>query len=628
MNNNKNTFFKTNNLWNLKLLLNKRLKKFLIIWRFIATIIYFFILSKINFKFAFKHLSKIIEHKTRSNFASVISILSIFIFLFSIFSYFWLKITEIIPNFVKLINLESSQFESIFRNKFFLINEKKFDVIKIESIIFSVKDSSNLINVNGKVFSILEDGKFEFCFNSNLHANSLPYFLESISKGNFFNDLNFRFKRSNELSLFSVKGILIAFIAINSLIISYKLGKWWISYSEEQNAIQEDKISRWSPIELVNLPSFDENIAGYEQVVSDLYSNANSRSKGRGIILYGPPGTGKTLLAKCYARESKFSYMFCATGEDLQVSAITNITGISSSKGKIIDFLDWVLESSKGLPSLVFIDEIDKMGSRVPGIPNVNGLVGGNGGVEFLNIIEGVHDKKYKSIFFIMTTNYISWFNEACLRSGRLEHQYNVNYPNLESSYKIIDFYFNYFQNNSVEYDFNFSDNLTLNKHRIVNFIYYAINYVWNKNEKNYPNLESFKSSWEIWKITEFLRFKEKFNEKTINKIINNELNIENISLIKFEKYREDHQFSNPNFEIDDGQLYESLHLSGFTGSDIKSLIMNFLERFNHWEKSIGNHSNFHLVWKLELFNILEKSKKSSSPSRNNLFGNFLGNII
>ncbi|WNE41482.1 MAG: ATP-dependent zinc metalloprotease FtsH [Mycoplasmataceae bacterium] len=629
MNINKNIFSKKNNLWNLKLFLNKRLKKFLIIWRFSSIVIYFFILSKIEFKSAFKNLFETVQSETKSNLASILSISSVLLFLFSLISYFWLKITEIVPNFVKSVNLESSQFENIFRNKFFLINESKFNLIKVESIVFSIKDASNLVNVNGKIFSTLEDGKFEFYFNSNLHSNSLPYFLERISKDNFFNDLNFKFKRSNELSLFSVKGILIAFISINSLIISYKIGKWWISYVQEQNAIQEDKNMRWSPINSEDLSSFEESVAGYDQIVSDLKSNANSISKGRGIILYGPPGTGKTLLAKCYAKVSNFSYMFCAAGEDLQVNAISNITGISSSKGKLIELLDWVLEKSKGMRSLVFIDEIDKMGSKIAGIDGLS-----SGGIEFLNIIDGVYDKKYKSIFFIMTTNYVEWFNEACLRSGRLEHQYNVNYPNFESSYKIINHYFNYFEENSSEFGINVSKIITSNKLNIINFIYYSINRdVINKNE-NLEHIHSLLSIKEIWKIARHLRIKEKFNEETIIKIVNNKINI-------FEAYgnygnnfeiTKDYKFTNPNFEIDqyEEKSFEKSNdlndLSKFTGSDIKSLILNFLERFNYWEEKIGSNPKFHLVWKLEFFNILEKGKKSSS-SKNNVLGNALKSL-
>lgn len=610
-NKNETIYLKTNLFWNLKLFLNKRFKKFIIIWRLFSITSLYFFLYKINITKEF--IQSLLKTKIKNNLASSVSVSSIFIFLFSLIFYVWLKITEIIPNFVRSINLNSSQFESIFRGKFFLINGKKFNVVKFESITFFVRDGSNLINVRGKVFSILEDGNFEFYFNSDLHSNSLPYFFEEVSKDKFFHDLNVKLKRSNDLSLFSVKGIVIAFITINFLIISYNMGKKLISYIEEQNIIQEDKTSRWSPIELFDLPSFEENIAGYDQIVSDLRYNARSYSKGRGIILYGPPGTGKTLLAKCYARDSKFSYMFCATGEDLQVSAVSNITGISSSKGKIIEFLDWVLEKSKGKSSLVFIDEIDKMGSKIAGF---NGL--SSGGIEFLNIIDGIYDKKYKNVFFIMTTNYIEWFNEACLRSGRLEHQYNVNYPNLESSYKIINFYFNYFESNSGKFNIKISENLLLNKLKIINFIYYSIsNDIYNKDEYKYIK--------EIWKTVKFLRSKEKFNEEMIVKITDGKIDIFGL---KFEGIGKDCEFETPNFEInryrEDSEFSEGL--SKFTGSDIKSLMLSFLERFIYWEEKIETNSKFHLVWKLEFFNILEKSKKSFSSKKK--LGQIIGNFL
>jgi 26S proteasome regulatory subunit T2 len=74
----------------------------------------------------------------------------------------------------------------------------------------------------------------------------------------------------------------------------------------------------------------------------------------KGVILYGPPGTGKTLLAKAVANQTSATFLRVVGSELIQK--------YSGEGPKLVRELFRVAEENA--PSIVFIDEIDAIGTK------------------------------------------------------------------------------------------------------------------------------------------------------------------------------------------------------------------------------------------------------------------------
>jgi len=119
----------------------------------------------------------------------------------------------------------------------------------------------------------------------------------------------------------------------------------------------------------------------------------------KGMLLFGPPGTGKTMLAKAFANEADLPFI-SITGNDL-----LNIDTMKKVFRK----------ASEYAPSIIFIDEIDSIGSRSDGKGKdiyIN---------QFLTELNGFSDNPEEMVFVIAATNYRSKIDSAITRSGRLD---------------------------------------------------------------------------------------------------------------------------------------------------------------------------------------------------------------
>jgi len=124
----------------------------------------------------------------------------------------------------------------------------------------------------------------------------------------------------------------------------------------------------------------------------------------KGMLLYGPPGTGKTLLAKAFAHEANLPFI-ATTG--------TNLLDIGTMNSIFTKAKEYA-------PSIIFIDEIDAIGSRELTVSSA--IIN-----QFISELDGFSSNDKEGVFVIAATNYKERIDSAILRPGRIELHININ---------------------------------------------------------------------------------------------------------------------------------------------------------------------------------------------------------
>jgi len=138
----------------------------------------------------------------------------------------------------------------------------------------------------------------------------------------------------------------------------------------------------------------------------------------KGVLLYGPPGCGKTLLAKAVAKETKATFIKVVASELVQKY-------IGEGARMVRELFQ--LARAKA-PSVIFIDEIDAVGSRradisISGEREVQRTL-----LQLLSEMDGFSAKGEVKI--IGATNRIDLLDPALLRPGRFDRVLEIPAPN------------------------------------------------------------------------------------------------------------------------------------------------------------------------------------------------------
>ncbi|KPJ18245.1 26S protease regulatory subunit 4 [Papilio machaon] len=146
----------------------------------------------------------------------------------------------------------------------------------------------------------------------------------------------------------------------------------------------------------------------------------------KGVILYGPPGTGKTLLAKAVANQTSATFLRVVGSELIQKYL--------GDGPKLVRELFRVAEEHA--PSIVFIDEIDAVGTK-----RYDSNSGGEREIqrtmlELLNQLDGFDSRG--DVKVIMATNRIETLDPALIRPGRIDRKIEFPLPDEKTKRRIF----------------------------------------------------------------------------------------------------------------------------------------------------------------------------------------------
>ncbi len=157
----------------------------------------------------------------------------------------------------------------------------------------------------------------------------------------------------------------------------------------------------------------------------ELYEDIGIRPP-KGVILYGEPGTGKTLLAKAVANQTSATFLRVVGSELIQKYL--------GDGPKLVRELFRVADDMS--PSIVFIDEIDAVGSK-----RYDSNSGGTREIqrtmlELLNQLDGFDERG--DVKVIMATNKIESLDPALIRPGRIDRKIEFPLPDIKTKRRIF----------------------------------------------------------------------------------------------------------------------------------------------------------------------------------------------
>jgi proteasome regulatory subunit len=146
----------------------------------------------------------------------------------------------------------------------------------------------------------------------------------------------------------------------------------------------------------------------------------------KGILLYGPPGTGKTLIAKAVAHQAKATFIRMSGSE-----LVHKYIGEGAQLVRELFML-----ARERAPSIVFIDEIDAVGST-----RTNDGTSGSAEVQrtlmqLLAEMDGFNNRG--DVRIMAATNRVDMLDPALLRPGRFDRIIEIPLPDRDARLEIL----------------------------------------------------------------------------------------------------------------------------------------------------------------------------------------------
>jgi len=150
----------------------------------------------------------------------------------------------------------------------------------------------------------------------------------------------------------------------------------------------------------------------------------------KGVLLVGPPGTGKTLLAKATAGEAGVPFFETSGSEFVEM-----FVGMGAARVR-----DLFEQARKAAPAIVFIDEIDAIGTSRAGGALRFGVNDEREQTlnQLLEEIDGFKSGSSAPVIIMAATNRPEVLDPALLRAGRFDRQITVGNPDLTGHIQIL----------------------------------------------------------------------------------------------------------------------------------------------------------------------------------------------
>lgn len=146
----------------------------------------------------------------------------------------------------------------------------------------------------------------------------------------------------------------------------------------------------------------------------------------KGVILYGPPGTGKTLLAKAVAGEAGVPF-FQVSGSAFE----DMLVGVGAKRVR-----DLFNKAVKAAPAIIFIDEIDSVGSKRGKFETTAGSLADQTLNQLLAEMDGFNTRT--GVIVMAATNRLDVLDDALLRPGRFDRHIQVSLPDIKERTAIL----------------------------------------------------------------------------------------------------------------------------------------------------------------------------------------------
>lgn len=147
----------------------------------------------------------------------------------------------------------------------------------------------------------------------------------------------------------------------------------------------------------------------------------------KGVLLYGSPGTGKTMLARACAAASDACFLRLAGPQLVQMYI--------GEGSRIVR--DVFALAKKKAPSIIFIDELDAVGSKRSDEGKHGSREVQRTMLELLSQLDGFGSSD--DVKVIAATNRIDVLDPALLRSGRLDRKVEFPMPDEEARARILE---------------------------------------------------------------------------------------------------------------------------------------------------------------------------------------------
>ena len=293
---------------------------------------------------------------------------------------------------------------------------KKVDAGEVEKVEMTVGSTSVKVKIRGE-----EEGKEKKTIVPNTQA-----FIELIQEKTLQgNEIELVQKKQNPLigvtqTLFS---LLPTIILVGLVIVLFKM-----QGLGDKGKVYDAETTK-SKIKFEDVAGLEEEKGEMIEIVDFLKEPKRFTDMGakvpRGVLLCGNPGTGKTLIAKAIAGEAKVPFISMSGSEFIEMFA-----GLGASRvRKLFE------KAKKVAPCIVFIDEIDAIGSR-----RSSGSGAESENNQTLNqlLVEMDGFDTEETIIVLAATNRPEMLDKALLRPGRFDRQITIALPDMKGREEIL----------------------------------------------------------------------------------------------------------------------------------------------------------------------------------------------